>query len=205
VNPQGSLQGKSGVVASGFARPAPDSQIVFRHVLRGMSYPGTVSTIPVSVDAPPDLPSAAAAACLTLLDYETRVWLQPVQGHVAIGEFLRFHCGCPLVASVAEADFAIALDGLNAPPLSVFAGGSPEAPHRSATLILNATSLSAGTPIKLHGPGIASARELRAQGLAHDFWTQWKTNHSRYPLGVDIILVSGNQLAALPRTTSAEL
>ncbi len=205
MNPHGSLQGRSSAIASGFARPASQSQAVFRQVLHAMSYPGMVSALSVAVDAPSDLPSAAAAVCLTLLDYETRVWLQPAPGHAAITEFLRFHCGCPLVSSAAEADFALALDAFGAPPLSAFSQGIPEAPHRSTTLVLNVASLSAGTPIRLCGPGIPSVRELRTEGLPPEFWTHWRANQARYPLGVDVILVSGDGLAALPRTTSAEL
>jgi alpha-D-ribose 1-methylphosphonate 5-triphosphate synthase subunit PhnH len=61
--------------------------------------------------------------------------------------------------------------------------------------------LSFGNGRRLTGPGIEKERFLDAGGMPEGFWSAWKANHSKYPLGVDLILSAGRELAALPRTT----
>ncbi len=56
----------------------------------------------------------------------------------------------------------------------------------------------------LTGPGIQKESRLKVDGLTGNFWPEWKMNHSRYPLGVDVIFTAGKDLAALPRTTRAD-
>jgi alpha-D-ribose 1-methylphosphonate 5-triphosphate synthase subunit PhnH len=64
--------------------------------------------------------------------------------------------------------------------------------------------LTFGKGRKLTGPGIAKEHFLEVEGMSEEFWSDWKANHSRYPLGVDVILSAGEVLAALPRATLAE-
>ena len=59
----------------GFLAPVADSQQVFRRVLRAMSEPGSLQDIAVDLAPPAPLDRATAALCLTLLDFETPVWL----------------------------------------------------------------------------------------------------------------------------------
>jgi alpha-D-ribose 1-methylphosphonate 5-triphosphate synthase subunit PhnH len=42
-------------------------------------------------------------------------------------------------------------------------------------------------------------------GLHDGFWTELEANHSRFPMGVDVMLVAGSELAGLPRTTVAKI
>jgi alpha-D-ribose 1-methylphosphonate 5-triphosphate synthase subunit PhnH len=48
------------------------------------------------------------------------------------------------------------------------------------------------------GPGIKDVVAFQAP-LGEDFAAAWSRNNRRYPLGVDLILVSGRELLALPR------
>jgi alpha-D-ribose 1-methylphosphonate 5-triphosphate synthase subunit PhnH len=198
------LAASTGPLASGFQRPAWDSQAVFRSVLEAMSYPGRIALLSVTLEVPAPLELATAAVCLALLDYETAIWVQPGPGAPAIHTYLRFHCGCPAVESPEKADFALALQPQEAPALETFAQGSAEQPHRSATVILQIANLEGGAPMTLRGPGIADTQVIRPAGLASHFWQQWRRNSAQYPLGVDVILTSGARLAALPRTVQVE-
>jgi len=199
-----SLQSPATPIGAGFARPVWDSQAVFRHVLEAMAHPGRVTHLPVAPEAPAGFHPATAAACLTLLDYETRVWLQAGPGDAEARTYLRFHCGCPFAASEAEGDFALILAPGAAPPLDAFSPGLAEQPHRSATAVLQVQDLHRGPLVRLRGPGIAEVHDLRVAGLPRDFWAQWGANGALFPLGVDVILTCRDEVAALPRTVQAE-
>ena len=80
-----------------------DSQQVFRLVLAAMSEPGSVHDIEVDMTPPARLDPATAAVCLTLLDFETPVWLDAAADSDETRAWLRFHCGCPLVADAGAA------------------------------------------------------------------------------------------------------
>jgi len=76
-------------------------------------------------------------------------------------------------------------------------------PDQSATLVIGCR-LGAGRQLRLTGPGIASAVRLRIDGIPEAFWPL-RDHACRYPLGWDVVLVSGDQVAGLPRTTHAEV
>ena len=61
---------------AGFADPVHDAQRSFRAVLDAMSRPGRIAQI-TGVTAPGPLGAAAGAVLLTLVDHETRLWLDP--------------------------------------------------------------------------------------------------------------------------------
>jgi alpha-D-ribose 1-methylphosphonate 5-triphosphate synthase subunit PhnH len=89
-------------------------------------------------------------------------------------------------------------------PLSRFCAGRDEFPGESTTLIIQVAGLTFGKGRKLTGPGIEGEHFLEVEGMSEEFWSAWRANHSRYPLGVDLILSAGRELAALPRTTWVE-
>src|SRR3546814_6405177 len=78
----------------GFVDPVLDSQSVFRTLLEAMSYPGRVVGTGAGLSVPAPVSPAAAAACLTLADYETPLWLDTEAAPAR--EWLRFHCGSPV-------------------------------------------------------------------------------------------------------------
>jgi alpha-D-ribose 1-methylphosphonate 5-triphosphate synthase subunit PhnH len=139
--------------------------------------------------------------CLALADFESPLWLDATARTAEVVEHLRFHCGVPIVDRPRDADFALVADASSMPPLDAFAQGTDEEPERSATVIVEVDSLVAGDGVELRGPGIAECARLRAEGLPPRFWTQLRDNHALFPRGVDVLLVAGTRLAALPRTT----
>jgi len=184
-------------LAPGFAEPVRQSQQAFRAALDALSYPGRVVTVPGCVAAPP-LGPAQAALALTLVDFETPVWLDEAAAGAAA--WLRFHCGCPIVEASAAARFAFVAAPDAMPPLTAFDAGSDEYPDRSATLVLAVRGLSATGDLRLTGPGIPDEASLGAEGLPSDFDGQWRQNRDLFPRGIDLFLTEGDRLAGLPRT-----
>lgn len=183
----------------GFADITQNSQQTFRALLTALSEPGKVKDIPCALPTPAELSLAFGAACLTLIDLETPVWLQPAFSEETKG-WLRFHTGCQFTNNRKQANFALMKD-LDAMDLSAFSWGSAEAPEDSTTLLLQLNSLNDGEQVTLHGPGIQTQRHISPR-LPQHFWQQWTLNHDSYPTGIDCFLFYENQVMGLPRSVS---
>ena len=82
------------MLAPGFADPVLASQAAFRAIMDAMASPGSIVAVDGLAHAPRPLGRAAAAVALTLLDYETPVWLDPLLAPSPdITDWLRFHTG----------------------------------------------------------------------------------------------------------------
>jgi alpha-D-ribose 1-methylphosphonate 5-triphosphate synthase subunit PhnH len=188
-------------IPPGFTNAVADSQAVFRIAMNAMARPGRALALPIGVAPPPPLASTAAALLLALCDFETAVWLDPpLADGRGVAEFLRFHTGARVVASAADAAFAVVADAARMPPLAGFRQGTPEYPDRSATLILQVEMLQA-SGWRLEGPGILGHALFSAAPLPPDFAEQVRVNRGRFPSGVDLFFVTGDAIAALPRST----
>jgi len=55
----------------------------------------------------------------------------------------------------------------------------------------------------LAGPGIADVQSFSAQPLPPDFPNRIAANRALFPRGVDVILISPDAVAALPRSVAA--
>jgi alpha-D-ribose 1-methylphosphonate 5-triphosphate synthase subunit PhnH len=194
-------------IKPGFRDPVLDSQAVFRAVLDAMARPGRCQTLPPLCETPEPLDPATAAVCLTLVDQDTPLWLAPDLRSKEAEAFLRFHCGCALVDDPARAAFAVA-SATKLPALDGFAIGDDAYPETSTTVIVQAKALSPETKtqapedaLTLRGPGIADRHRLTVDGLRPGVWDEWAENRALFPCGIDLILVAGATLAALPRTT----
>ncbi len=187
--------------ALGFADAAFESQAAFRAVLKAIASPGAIEACGMSLAPPPPLAPAAAAAILTLADFETPLWIAP--SLAANGEavaYLKFHTGAPPAASSDEAAFALIDLEWDSLDLSGFAQGLAEYPDRSTTIVVQTRSLTRRSGLRVSGPGVRGAAEIEFEPMPHDFLSQWQANHSTFPLGVDLILVHGVELAVLPRS-----
>jgi alpha-D-ribose 1-methylphosphonate 5-triphosphate synthase subunit PhnH len=187
------------MTALAFADPVFESQAAFRRIMRAMAAPGTIVHSGETLAPPAPLAPAAAAALLTLVDFETPLWIAPSFGN-AIAEYVTFYTGAPLAPSPGTAAFALidlAADGLR---LESFAQGSAEYPDRSTTVIAQGAAFGEGPALRLTGPGIPGEAVFRAAMLPPDFLVQWRANRAGFPLGVDLILAAGSQLACLPRS-----
>jgi alpha-D-ribose 1-methylphosphonate 5-triphosphate synthase subunit PhnH len=191
-------------IGPGFAEPVSDAQNVFRLVLDAMSHPGRIVELAAAILPANEsgLPDAAAALALTLLDFETPVWLDGAFARAA--DYLRFHCGAPLVSDPKASRFGFAGDLASLPALQQFDLGNIDFPDRSTTLVLSVPALDARPGLTLRGPGIKDRAALQVGGLTGAFWTQRAEIASLFPLGLDLVLSCGRRLAALPRTTIVE-
>jgi alpha-D-ribose 1-methylphosphonate 5-triphosphate synthase subunit PhnH len=187
----------------GFAEPIFDAQATFRGILDATAYPGRVQTLDRLADVPDLLMPATAAIVLTLLDFETPVWLDLAHASAA-ANYIRFHAGSPLVSDTANGRFAIVTTPGEMPPLSAFSFGDDKYPDTSCTLILQVSSLTSGKPMRWTGPGIQHAAICGIDGLPEAFWQDWNDNHGLYPMGVDVIFVSGSDIIGLPRGIRVE-
>jgi alpha-D-ribose 1-methylphosphonate 5-triphosphate synthase subunit PhnH len=190
------------MLAPAFDDPALASQAVFRTVMEAIARPGLPRPLPSRLAVPPPLSVTAAAVALTLLDFETSFWLD--QGLAAAGEvapWFKFHTGALLTTDSARAAFGFVSDPAAMPPFDAFSLGSLEYPDRSTTLVVQVHSFAHGEELKLSGPGIAGTRSFSAAPLPADFRARLIANREMFPRGVDLILVSEDAVAALPRST----
>lgn len=196
-------------LAPGFSDPVHDAQAVFRVLLDALARPGTTGWIDAmpgdsSVLAnPPSAPAAAIATLLTLGDYATPIWLQ--RHDDALASTIRFHTGAPLVDKPEHAAFAYIDMASELPAPDAFALGDPEAPERSATLLIRVDALDGGRPLTLTGPGIETSASIAPVGIPDDFWHARTALAPVFPCGIDCYLVCGQAVLGIPRTTHVEL
>jgi alpha-D-ribose 1-methylphosphonate 5-triphosphate synthase subunit PhnH len=194
------------MVAAAFSDPVLAAQATFRAVLDASARPGSVVTLGEPLEAPSPLSDGAAAIALTLCDHDTPVWLEPTLAAApAVGEWLRFHTAARLADNPANAAFAFVADAQALPPFETFNPGTLEYPDRSTTIVLQVESFGAGASFVLSGPGIAGERTVRIASLPADIGTRLAENRRLFPRGVDLLLVCGSDIMALPRTTRVEV
>lgn len=176
-----------------------EDQAAFRALMDAMARPGEI--VPMhAADAPPPLLPASAAVLRCLADYETPVWLDAPFAHTpAVGEWIRFRTGAPLVEDARLAAFALADARHGVPDFMQFSQGTEEYPDRSATLIVQVDALG-GDAFALAGPGIRAVRRFGAAPLPADFVQRCADNRELFPRGIDLILVAAREVAALPRS-----
>jgi len=193
------------MVAAAFSDPVLSAQATFRAVLDATARPGTTVTLSEELAAPAPLCAGAAAIALALCDHDTPVWLDaPLAAAPAVGEWLRFHTAARFAADPAAAAFAFVGEALALPPFEAFNLGTLEYPDRSTTLVITVTSLAKGARLVLSGPGIAGEGIVHVGGLPADIRARLAENRRLFPRGVDLLLVCGSDIMALPRTTRVE-
>lgn len=188
----------------GFQNTVHDAQRTFRNLLEALSHPGRPYSLQGNTVAPTGLTPGCAAACLTLVDLETTVWLQLTLPD-ATKSWLRFHTGCRFTSDPKAADFAVIETFSSAVDLNAFSWGSDEYPEKSTTLLMQVEGLSDGETKQLSGPGILGSLSFSPQ-LPTFFWAQWQSNNTAYPRGLDCFLFSQDSSAqdsvvGLSRTT----
>lgn len=189
-------------LAPAFADPVIDAQAAFRTVMDAMARPGTVMPMACDLSPPSPFSPAAAAVALALLDFETPFWLdRPLAGSPGVTQWLSFHTGAPQVEDPGEAAFAFLADPTNSPPFERFALGSMEYPDRSTTVVMQVDGVSGLASMRLTGPGIAGSRDFSVAPLPHDFLHEIAKNRAGFPRGVDLVFVTADAIAALPRST----
>lgn len=163
------------------------SNAVFDAVMWALARPGHVR----------DLPDRGMEQIVeALIDRECRVFCD----NDALGQVAQ-RAG----AQMAEVDVADHLF------VDVIAAGVPERvrcgsdlhPDEGATLVVRA-DLSAGQQVRLSGPGVDGAVQVRIGGLPVDFWFR-RAQMARYPMGFEMLLVDGARVLGVPRSTIVEV
>jgi alpha-D-ribose 1-methylphosphonate 5-triphosphate synthase subunit PhnH len=187
---------------AGFADKVLSAQSTFRSVMDAMARPGTVQQTIASVGTPGPMMRGTAAIALTLFDHDTPIWLDARMSESSeVAKWLKFHSGAPVLDDPSVCHFALIGNGSALPDLSRFSFGTNEYPDRSTTLILQVDSLKHGSAFELSGPGIDGTALLRAMIEPVDLFERLAVNEALFPRGIDVVLVSGEAIVAIPRTT----
>jgi alpha-D-ribose 1-methylphosphonate 5-triphosphate synthase subunit PhnH len=187
-------------IEGGFADRVLGAQSVFRATMEALARPGTVQSIASDAAPPAPLTPELGAIALTLCDHDSPVWLDPaLSANEAVRAWIAFHCGAPITADPAAAQFALVSDERLAPRLEAFGQGTDEYPDRSTTIVLAAGADDRALTLK--GPGIKDQLATSLPLPGGDFLAQWAENRQRFPRGIDLLLVRDGRLVGLPRTT----
>jgi alpha-D-ribose 1-methylphosphonate 5-triphosphate synthase subunit PhnH len=165
----------------------------FTALMRALSYPGRVFRLPA------DGIGAFDAIVAALVDLETSYYTD----HAALGRLLASTGGRARPIEAAMYQFYPTLGEAALSLLKDAPIGTYSYPDESVTLMIGC-ALGAGQALRLAGPGIAGVEHLWVDGIPETFWAL-REQVCRYPLGWDILLVSGDQVAGLPRTTRIEV
>ena len=187
-------------VSGGFDDPVFEAQAVFRALMDAMARPGTVHHLSVSISPPAPLGQGSGAVALAMCDPDTPVWLGEGADSESVRAWLSFQCGAPVVREAEGSAIAFARSS-NMPAMDAFAVGTQEYPDRSTTLVVEVEALEGGARLILEGPGIDGQRIVEPVGLPEDFVAQRAANRALFPRGVDVVLVAGLRMMALPRST----
>jgi alpha-D-ribose 1-methylphosphonate 5-triphosphate synthase subunit PhnH len=187
---------------AGFADKVLSAQSTFRSVMDAMARPGTVQQAVATVGTPGAMMRGTAAIALTLFDHDTPIWLDARMSETSeVAKWLKFHSGAPVLEDASVCSFALIGNGSALPDLSRFSLGSSEYPDRSTTLIIQVDSLKNGSAFELRGPGIDGTATLRAMVEPRNLFERLAVNETLFPRGIDVVLVSGDAIVAIPRTT----
>ncbi|SNB66038.1 alpha-D-ribose 1-methylphosphonate 5-triphosphate synthase subunit PhnH [Arboricoccus pini] len=188
------------MLTAGFTDPVEQAQGIFHAVMTALSQPGTLRKLGSGLQSPP-LRADMASIALSLCDHETPIWLDPaLPATDAVSKYLAFHTGSPLTADKKTATFAFVAEACSLSSLDEFALGSDTYPDRSTTIIAAVTGFDRGKSWRASGPGIDGTIAFLVDGLPVNFAARWAGNHSLFPRGVDLLLVDGTDVLALPRS-----
>lgn len=195
--------------AHGLSDSTIDGQAIFRCTLDAMAHPGRLIDLPDVVASLPPVGMAERgllSLALTLIDADTSVWLDDALQTEPVKDYLRFHCGAPIVDKPTDAAFALVAEPAKLVPLWSFDLGTADYPDRSTTVLLQVAELgNRADGVRLTGPGIETSTAFSAFPLSTDFWKQALANNSFFPLGIDVMFVTNRQVAALPRSTAIDI
>ncbi|MDP1668676.1 phosphonate C-P lyase system protein PhnH [Phaeovulum sp.] len=161
------------------AQPLPDAfetrtNATFEALMWALSRPGTAQTLP----AP-----GAGGVVEALIDRECRVYCDDP----ALGDLVSATGAALVDAARADHAFLSLVDASGLQALDQIPVGSALYPDAGATVVAQAR-LGEGQRLRLTGPGIETAAEIRLDGLPPGLWTL-RAARCRYPAGFDLFLV----------------
>ncbi|ASY76184.1 phosphonate C-P lyase system protein PhnH [Pectobacterium polaris] len=190
-------------IQASFAQPVADAQCTFRRILKAVSEPGVMVTLPLQ-QGWGRLSPASTAVMLTLVDRDTPLWLDDALDDDTLRSNLRFHTGAILTRDESAAFALLHVSSATAIALSRFSAGDVMSPEKSTTVIIEVTSLTGGTPLCLSGPGLETSRVVDPQ-LSPDIVRYLCHRPDPFPQGIDLMFTCADALMALPRTTHVEV
>ncbi|NDJ62218.1 MAG: phosphonate C-P lyase system protein PhnH [Chloroflexi bacterium] len=169
----------------------------FLALMNAFSYPGRTYELPLPADAA--FADGAQAIADALLDLETS-YHTPDTDLVAK---LAQTSARALPVARATYHFYPTIDDAALADIREAHVGTMLYPDQAATLIIGC-QLNAGNPLRWTGPGINGERRISIDGLPEAFWSLRQTA-IRYPLGWDVVLLAGQIVVGLPRSTRIDL
>ena len=165
----------------------------FRVILRGMSHPGKVYSLP----GEPETGAIKLLGCL--MDHEVSF---AVLDNRDMETALALHTGSRPV-SPEEADYIIVCDGTTSGILADCRRGSLEYPDTGATIMYLVEELIEGDEgIVLSGPGVNGTISLQVKGLQTSEFRLLQKVNSEFPLGVDALFLDRcGRIACIPRSS----
>ncbi|MBO9465149.1 phosphonate C-P lyase system protein PhnH [Tropicibacter sp. R15_0] len=160
----------------------------FDALLWALSRPGQIQHLPKPGEA---------ALIDALIDRECRVYSADP---LLVPQVMRSGAEIADMASADHVFLAIVQDSEVLKSLQL---GSDLYPDEGATVIIRC-KLGAGPRLRLSGPGVNGTCDLQVAGLPDGFW-QTRAQVMRYPTGFELILLDGERLVALPRSTTVEV
>ncbi|WEM44149.1 phosphonate C-P lyase system protein PhnH (plasmid) [Photobacterium sp. DA100] len=194
-------------ITSAFRDAVHDSQFCFRRLLKAMSEPGTIVELDRCQGFGTMMP-ATGQVLLAMADNSTPLWLSPAfMKDKAAKQNIHFHTGASTNATTGKASFAaIALADMPVIKFDelAFNVGNEEYPDRSTTIVIETDGFFSGQQYKLTGPGIKDEQYIQLGELSSVVKNALLVQGEVFPLGLDLIFVSGEQVVAIPRSTSVE-
>lgn len=187
---------------TGFAHPVFGTQLCFRKIVKAMSEPGSLVTVP-NVSNLESLSSATVATLLTLTSHATPLFIDPQMSNPQLLRTLSLHTNVPIITTLENADFALLSGNPSSYDLMALSCGSEIEPEKSATVILEVEGMHDGTCLKLTGPGIKTHRIIspRLPSSVRDYLCN---RPHAFPTGLDFLFTSGKKLFGIPRSTHVE-
>ncbi|KWX21902.1 phosphonate C-P lyase [Mycolicibacterium wolinskyi] len=178
--------------------PVHDSRSVFVACMRAMCAPGTPIELPSRPRITPVAElDGAAAVLLALLDRGLALGVAGGEAAHGITATVAGTCGAAQ-GDIEDSDWVL-VHGPAADAISRARRGSRLTPENGATLVIAATG--APVPVALTGPGIAGTTTAHV-ALDTVAVHALAAANAAPPCGVDVLMVDGECLIALPRSAS---
>jgi alpha-D-ribose 1-methylphosphonate 5-triphosphate synthase subunit PhnH len=172
------------------------NQEIFRELMNAFARPGSLAAI-----------TPSSAGLLTdvldvLLDHEVSFCV-PGKNKESMEPEITAMTGSR-ASDIGSADFVIFAAGDTGDELYKVKRGSLEYPDKGATVIYYGAALDENKKIAEHsfkGPGIAAGTGFTAPGIPAGELKKLSKINSEYPLGVDTVIISENNILCIPRSS----
>ena len=192
-------------LAPAFTDPAGEAQSVFRAVMDAMARPGHREALDGALTPPRRCRRGAGAIALTLLDFESPVWLdEPFAASPDVTEWLRFHTGAPHHPRPGAGGVRIYCRTARTRRTSIASRSAAPNIRIAPRRWCSRSTACPARPMRLTGPGIAGARAFSSSPLPGRFRRKYRKNHALFPRGVDLLFVTADAVVALPRSTRVD-